>query len=109
MKKLRWLLFLLLLAPAAWAHTVALMWQPSSGASSYNVYRSTNINGPYTEIGSSTSTNYTDATVALGTTYFYEVTAVSGTTESGPSNQVQAVIPPLQAPGSPTNLTGAGK
>jgi fibronectin type 3 domain-containing protein len=41
-----------------------------------------------------TDTTYTDTTVTAGQTYFYVAKAVDANdVESGPSNEVQAVIP----------------
>ena len=58
---------------------VALMWSSVSGATSYNVYRSTSSGGegstPY-QTGL-TSAAFTDTNVSNGTTYYYKVTAVN--------------------------------
>src|SRR5262249_34390193 len=54
---------------------VALSWNASSGATSYNVKRSTTNGGPYTTISSPTTTSYTDTGLTNGTTYYYVVTA----------------------------------
>ncbi|HZV36384.1 MAG TPA: chitobiase/beta-hexosaminidase C-terminal domain-containing protein, partial [Verrucomicrobiae bacterium] len=56
---------------------VALSWNASVGATNYNVKRSTTYGGPYNLIASVPGTNYTDTSVANGTTYYYVVTAVS--------------------------------
>ncbi len=77
-------------------HSVAMTWNASSGASGYNVYRSTSSGGSYTKLTSSldTGTSYTDSSVNAGTTYYYVVTAVgSSGAESGYSSQVTAIIP----------------
>lgn len=79
------------------SHSVSLTWTDSStGISGYNVYRSGVAGGPYTRINPSLDgiTNYVDSSVASGQTYYYVTTAVSTSgTESGYSNQVQAVVP----------------
>jgi fibronectin type 3 domain-containing protein len=62
----------------------------------YYVYRGTVNGGPYSKLNSTPapSTNYTDATVQSGVTYYYVVTAVDGSgMESAYSNQSTAVIP----------------
>lgn len=83
---------------------VALSWTASSGASGYNIYRSTTSGGPYTVIQSGVeSTTYTDTGVTNGTTYYYVVTAVNGSVESGYSNQAAAT--PGGLPNPPADLT----
>ena len=82
---------------------VALSWSASSGATSYNVQRSTTSGGPYTSIGSPTTTSYTDTGVTNGTTYYYVVAAVNSAGQSANSSQVSAT-PKLAVPPVPTNL-----
>ena len=79
-------------------HSVALSWNAStSSVVGYNVYRGTQTGGPYSAKLTSApvaSTNYTDSSVASGTTYFYVTTAVdSSNTESAYSNEATAVVP----------------
>jgi fibronectin type 3 domain-containing protein len=62
----------------------------------YNVYRGTTSGGPYSRVNSAleSSTNFVDGSVLAGKTYFYVVTAVSGSgSQSGFSNQVKAIVP----------------
>lgn len=81
-------------------HLVVLHWTASSTAHLYNVYRSDNatvtprasariasIPNPYPGSGQIV---YADSALVTGTTYRYQVTAVSGTSESAPSAQVVA-------------------
>jgi len=81
----------------AGVHYVTLSWQePGYQIGGYNVYRSTVAGGPYSEINSSliTPTNYIDASVAAGQTYYYVVTAVStARVESAHSNEVTVAVP----------------
>jgi hypothetical protein len=85
-------LSLTVLAPGA--HTVTLNWNASSGASTYNVKRSTTNGGPYTTKATGlASTNYTDAAVSSGLTYYWVVSAVNSFGESANSNQFVASIP----------------
>jgi fibronectin type 3 domain-containing protein len=70
--------------------SLTLVWQLSlsSDVTTYNVYRGANFGGPYTKIGSSTSSTFTDNTYHNGGTYYYVVTAVGpGAVESVYSNQ----------------------
>ena len=79
------------------SHSVDLSWHEGDGnAVGYNVYRGTVDGGPYEQLNTAldASTNYTDSTVASGTTYYYAATAVNEQgQESGYSNIATAVIP----------------
>lgn len=70
---------------------VSLTWTASAGATSYNVKRATTSGGPYTTVGSPTTTSFTNTGLTNGTTYFYVVTAVNTAGESGNSSQVSAI------------------
>ncbi len=73
---------------------VYLEWSSVTGADSYNVYRSTQSGGPYTNISNETVPNYTDNSVTNGTTYYYIVTTVDAEkdpTESTYSNEKWAI------------------
>ncbi|HME00590.1 MAG TPA: glycoside hydrolase family 44 protein [Terriglobia bacterium] len=93
------------LAASAGNAQVSLTWNASSGASSYNVKRSTTSGGPYTTIASPTATNYTDAGLTNGTTYYYVVSAVNSAGESANSPQVNAT--PSAPPAAPTGLAAS--
>lgn len=54
---------------------VTLAWASSSGATSYTISRATISGGPFSAIGTSTSTSFTDNSVTNGTTYYYVVSA----------------------------------
>jgi fibronectin type 3 domain-containing protein len=82
---------------------VSLSWVASSGATSYNVKRSTVSGGPYTTVGSPGVTSFTNTGLTNGTTYFYVVTAVNASGESGNSSQVNAT-PQAVVPAPPTGL-----
>ena len=77
----------------------SLTWTASSGATSYNVKRGTASGGPYTTVGSPAGTTYADTSLTNGTAYYYVVTAVDATGESGNSNQATAT--PTAAPTAP--------
>jgi fibronectin type 3 domain-containing protein len=83
---------------------VSLNWSAATGATSYHVKRATNNGGPYTQIGSATSTSYSDASVSNGTTYFYVVSALSSAGESTNSAQVSATPAAPAAPGTTPSL-----
>ena len=73
--------------------SVALTWNAVDGATSYNIKRSEISGGPYTPVASVTGTSitYTDNDVVNGKTYYYVVTAVTTSGESGVSNEVSAI------------------
>jgi RHS repeat-associated protein len=75
---------------------ITLGWNYSSGATSYNLYRSTASGGegssPYaTNFGNNYGGGYSgnDGSVTSGTTYYYEVTAVNGISEGAKSAEVK--------------------
>jgi len=77
-------------------HSVALTWSPVSSISGYNIYRGTQLGGPYSRINSvlDVGTSFTDTAVQAGYTYYYVTTAVNASgVQSNYSNQVKAVIP----------------
>ena len=67
---------------------VILTWNPSSGATHYNVKRSTTSGGPYAVLDGPNLPAYTDTAVVNGTTYFYVVSADGIAGESGNSAEV---------------------
>ncbi|MCR8633514.1 Kelch repeat-containing protein [Paenibacillus radicis (ex Xue et al. 2023)] len=70
---------------------IQVTWDGSTGATGYNVKRSTTIGGPYTTVASNVyGTSYTDTTVTNGTTYYYVVTALNSAGESANSNEALA-------------------
>ena len=77
----------------ATGHAATLTWQ-ANGNASYNLYRSSTHGGPYAKIASGiTATAYNDNQVTHNQTLYYVVTAISGSNESGYSNEAIAVIP----------------
>jgi fibronectin type 3 domain-containing protein len=85
---------------------VMLAWNVSTGATSYNVKRSTTNGSGYQTVGAATTASFTDPGLTNGTTYYYVVTAVDSAGESGPSSQASATpTAPVQPPPAPTGLT----
>ena len=78
-------------------HTVHLTWNPSdSSIVGYRVYRSESSGSGFQNITGSlvSATDYDDATVTSGTTYYYAITAVNAAGQESPySNQATAVVP----------------
>lgn len=86
-------------------HNITLSWSASSGATSYNVKRSTTT-GTETALSTSATTSFVDSTGVAGTKYFYVVTAVNQFGESGPSNEASATFLG-NPPAAPTGLAAA--
>ena len=90
--------------------SVTLTWNASSGATSYEVYRSSTQGGPYTsQVGQGTTgLTYTDSGLANGTRYYYVVRAVNEFGRSPVSTEASAVPTPpcgviILSPGSLDN------
>ena len=89
---------------------VALSWNASPGATSYNI-KSTAVNGgTYTTIANVPTTSYTNSGLLNGTTYYYEVSALNSFSESANSTAVSATPtnhpPVLAAVSNQTILAG---
>lgn len=62
--------------------SVTVSWVAVSGATSYSIWRSTSYNGTYSEIGTSSTTSYSDTTATADVYYYYKVKAINDSTES---------------------------
>lgn len=72
---------------------IQLAWNSSVAATNYIVKRATSAAGPFTNILTNvTSTNYTDAAVVIGPTYYYVVSALDEFGESTNSNIASASL-----------------
>ncbi|WP_055108329.1 glycoside hydrolase family 9 protein [Paenibacillus ihumii] len=85
---------------AAGNSRVELSWNAVSGASQYVVKRAAISGGPYTVVGETAGTTYTDLGVNNGTTYYYVVAARNSVGDSPNSLQVSAMpqeeTPPVE-------------
>ena len=71
--------------------TATVSWTASAGATGYNILRSTTSGGPYTQVGTSTTTSFADTGLTCNTTYYYVVQATNAPTcASGNSAQASA-------------------
>jgi lysyl endopeptidase len=77
-------------AAASSSSQINLSWSGSSGATSYTVLRSTASGGPYSPVGTSATTSFSNTGLSCNTTYYYVVTASNGSCGSGNSAQAQA-------------------
>ena len=75
-----------LTATAASSSQINLSWTGVSGATEYRIYRSTTSGGPYTQVGTTTGTTFSNTGLSCNTTYYYVVRSYNGC-ESGNSAQ----------------------
>ncbi len=76
------------------ATRVDLTWGAQPNATSYNILRATTNGGPYTQIGTSTGSAYSDTSgLVNGHTYYYVVEPVINGVEICQSNQATVVVP----------------
>jgi len=89
---------------------VALSWNASPGATSYNVKSAAVSGGTYTTVANVTTTSYTNTSLFNGTTYYYVVSALNTFSESANSTEVSATPtnhpPVLAAISNQTILAG---
>ncbi len=76
-------------ATAAGQTQINVSWSASAGATSYNILRSSTSGGPYTLVGTSATTSYSNTGLTCNTAYYYVVQAVSACA-SGNSAQATA-------------------
>jgi hypothetical protein len=69
---------------------INLSWTTVSGATSYTILRATTSGGPYTVVGTSATTSFSNTGLTCNTTYYYVVTASNGSCSSANSAQAQA-------------------
>jgi pectate lyase/pectin methylesterase-like acyl-CoA thioesterase len=72
--------------------SVSLSWNTVSGATTYQVKRSTTSGGPYDLLSSSNTTSFEDTNVTNGTTYYYVISAVNANGESPNTDEI-TVLP----------------
>ena len=84
------------LVVTGWNTETYLSWTPVSGASSYNIKRSTTSGGPYTTVAPGVTTaSYSDTGLTNGTPYYYVVSAIKGAESV---NSAQATATPTSNP-----------
>jgi fibronectin type 3 domain-containing protein len=69
---------------------ILVSWNEAAGGVSYKVYRSNTPAGDYTPLGPSSTNSYMDTSPSGGTTYYYKVSTVKGSSESELSAPVSA-------------------
>ena len=78
------------LVATAGSNSVSLTWTAAAQATDYLVKRSLINGGPYTTISAPYSAAFTDTSAVNGTTYYYVVSASTGSGESGNSSAASA-------------------
>ena len=97
------------LAATPSAGQIDLTWKASSMATGYNLLRSTASGSGFVTIASGlTATSYTDTTVTVGATYYYEVSATDsqGTSVASAQVSVTVAVPPPTPCANPITFTG---
>lgn len=90
---------------AGYDSSITITWDPSSGATSYNIYRGTSSGGEgNTPIATTTSTTYVDKNLSSTPIYFYQVSAVNSAGESARTPEDASKTPPPQSTGG--NIAG---
>jgi len=84
-------------------YQINVAWNAVSGATSYNVKRA-EFSGSEVTFATTTTPGYTDTAAIYGIPYYYLVTAVNGSGESGPSGEAMGVTLPNQ----PFNVSATG-
>jgi len=86
---------------------IAISWSSVSGATGYYVYRSLTYSGPYTQVGDTTSTSFTNTGLSIGTTYYYKVAAYNS---AGTGLQSSYILAATQASSSfSITITGTAR
>ncbi|HEY6879266.1 MAG TPA: family 16 glycosylhydrolase [Polyangiales bacterium] len=79
---------------------ISLNWNPSSGATSYRLYRDTTAGGPSPTLLATVATpSFNDTSISEGSRYYYRVAAVNGVGISGLSSEASAT--PIPVDGAP--------
>lgn len=91
--------------------SIALIWQPNSAATGFNVYRSPSSAGPYAKINSRpvAGASFADQGLTANTAYYYQISAVDGSGQesalAGPVHENTAPTPPACDPYYSDNVT----
>lgn len=68
---------------SATSSSLRISWTQPSGTTTANVYRSTSSTGPFTLVGGSVTSPFTNSGLSASTTYYYVVRAVDSSGEAG--------------------------
>jgi uncharacterized protein (TIGR02145 family) len=96
-------------AAASSANSITVSWSSSKGATLYYIYRSTSVDGVYSQVGSSVATSYANTGLAAATTYYYKVAAFNGGGSGPQSEAVSAATLSFVPAGVAAAVTSANK
>ena len=90
-------------AVSAGSRSIQVTWSPVSGASGYEIYRSTTKSGTYSKVytASSTAKSYTNTSLVTGKTYYYKVRGFCGSGNTpifSDFSETASAIPTIPAP-----------
>jgi len=91
-------------ATAVSSSRIVITWPLVTGAALYKIYRNTVDTGAFTLADSVSADTFSDTNSAGGTTYYYKISAVNGSGESG----LSAPCSTLTFPGVPSGVSAAG-
>jgi len=94
---------------STWAR---LTWNASAGATRYAVFRGTAVGGPYALAGYTPTTEYEEAGLGNGTTYYYVVAGVNEFGRGAFSVEQVAAVSEIERPHAPVlqaSLSGSGQ
>ncbi|MFZ2706662.1 MAG: carboxypeptidase regulatory-like domain-containing protein, partial [Minisyncoccia bacterium] len=78
--------------------TVNLTWTATSGASTYNVYRSTD-NSSFPLLASPSTNSYSATGLTAGTTYYFKISAVNSTDDESAATSASSIAPSVTTSG----------
>jgi fibronectin type 3 domain-containing protein len=87
-------------------NSVKVNWTAVSGATGYEIYRSTSSTGTFTKIATTSSTSYINSALNTGTTYYYKVRSY----KTGTSTTYSSFSPVISAkpiPSTPISVNAA--
>jgi fibronectin type 3 domain-containing protein len=75
-------------AVTASSSSIRVRWTATTGVDSYRIYRSDTSGGTYSQLGTSTTSPYTDTALPVNSNYYYKVSALNSSGESTQSGYV---------------------
>ncbi|HYL65557.1 MAG TPA: immunoglobulin-like domain-containing protein, partial [Nitrosopumilaceae archaeon] len=91
------------------SNQIRVSWTASPGATTYNIYRATSQTGPFTMIGSTAATSYTNGGLSAGTTYYYKISTANNTDTPTQSSLASATSTYTVKPVTPSTSTSVTK